>query len=370
MRLTGGMVAVSSASATAPKVAFTRIWYDSLTDRAFERDDRTYGEDAGRFCRPSGLSTVDGMSEMRAVIQKSFGGPEVLEVVQIERPTPRPGEVLIRVHASGLNPIDAVVRSGAYPMLGEPPFGVGWDISGVVEEAGPGARFEVGEEVYGMPFFTRAATGYAEYVAAPSRQVARKPAAIDHVQAAALPLAALTAWHGLVDRAKAGPGDRVLIHRAAGGVGHLAVQVAKAHGAHVIALASAGKHAFVKELGADEAIDYQNTDFTEVVSGLDVVFDSASQGARSLAVLRPGGVLVTITEHWSTELKAAAEVAGRRFAGVSVEPDYAALEAIAALVDSGQIRPHVDGTFPLEEAAKAHELLDAGDVRGKLVLTI
>lgn len=307
---------------------------------------------------------------MRAVIQKSFGGPEVLEVAETDRPTPLAGEVLIRVHASGVNPVDVAVRSGAYPLLGEPPFGVGWDVSGVVEEAAPGARFKPGDEVFGMPFFPRAATGYAEYVAVPSRQVARKPATLDHVQAAAVPLAALTAWQGLVDAAGIGEGQRVLIHRAAGGVGHFAVQVAKARGAHVIAMASAPKHDFVRSLGADEVIDYRTTDYTEAVKDIDVVFDSSSEGVRALTVLRPGGTLVSIMEHWNQELAAQVEAAGRRFAGISVEPDYASLEAIAALVDAGRIRPHVAQTFPLAEAAKAHELVGSGRVQGKVVLTV
>ncbi|MEH6376841.1 NADP-dependent oxidoreductase [Streptomyces sp. KLMMK] len=307
---------------------------------------------------------------MRAVVQKSFGGPEVLEVVETERPTPLGGEVLVRVHASGVNPVDVAVRSGAYPLLGEPPFGVGWDISGVVEEAGPGARFKPGDEVFGMPFFPRAATGYAEYVAVPSRQVARKPAGLDHVHAAALPLAALTAWQGLVDAARITEGQRVLIHRAAGGVGHFAVQIAKARGAHVIAMASAPKHDFVRGLGADEVIDYRTTDFTEAVKDADVVFDSSSEGVRSLAVLRPGGTLVSIMEHWNQELAAQVEAAGRNFAGISVEPDYASLEAIAALVDAGRIRPHVAGTFPLAEAAAAHEVVGSGRTQGKIVLTV
>ncbi|MCD9145083.1 NADP-dependent oxidoreductase [Streptomyces albireticuli] len=307
---------------------------------------------------------------MRAVIQNSFGGPEVLRTVETERPVPLAAEVLVRVHASAVNPVDVAVRSGAFPLLGEPPFGVGWDVSGVVEEAGPGARFAVGDEVYGMPFFPRAATGYADYVAVPSRQVARKPASLDHVHAAALPLAALTAWQGLVDAARTGEGDRVLIHRAAGGVGHLAVQIAKARGAHVTALASAAKHDFVRGLGADEVIDYRTTDFTEVVRDADVVFDSTAQGARSLGALRPGGTLVSILEHGDRELAAQVEAAGRRFAGISVEPDYASLEAIAELVDAGRIRPHVDATFPLTEAAEAHRLVAAGTARGKIVLTV
>ncbi|WP_407288987.1 NADP-dependent oxidoreductase [Streptomyces sp. BP-8] len=307
---------------------------------------------------------------MRAVVQNSFGGPEVLETVDIDRPEPLGGEVLIRVRASGVNPVDVAVRSGAYPLLGEPSFGVGWDISGVVEEVGPGARFKVGDEVFGMPFFPRAATGYAEYVAAPSRQVARKPASLDHVQAAAVPLAALTAWQGLVDAAGVKAGDRVLIHRAAGGVGHFAVQIAKARGAHVIALASETRHEFVRSLGADEVIDYRVTDFADAVHDLDIVFDSNAQGSRSLRVLRPGGTLVSIMEHWNQELAAEVEAAGRNFAGVSVEPDYASLEAIAALIDAGRIRPHVQETFPLEEAGKAHELVGSGRVQGKVVLTI
>ncbi|WP_367133433.1 MULTISPECIES: NADP-dependent oxidoreductase [Streptomyces] len=307
---------------------------------------------------------------MRAVIQKSFGGPEVLEVVETERPTPLMAEVLVRVHASSVNPVDVGVRSGAYPLLGEPPFGVGWDISGVVEEAGAGSRFKPGDEVYGMPFFPRAATGYAEYVAVPSRQVARKPATLDHVHAAALPLAALTAWQGLVDAAGLTEGQRVLIHRAAGGVGHLAVQIAKVRGAHVTALASAPKHDFVRSLGADEVIDYRTTDYTEAVKDLDVVFDSSSEGVRSLEVLRPGGTLVSIMEHGDRELAARIEAAGRRFAGIAVEPDYASLEAIAALVDAGRIRPHVSETFPLADAAKAHEAVGSGRTQGKVVLTV
>lgn len=307
---------------------------------------------------------------MRAVIQKSFGGPEVLEVVDTERPQPLSGEVLVRVHASAVNPVDVAVRSGAFPLLGEPPFGVGWDISGVVEEAGPGARFQVGDEVYGMPFFPRAATGYAEYVAAPSRQLARKPATLDHVHAAAVPLAALTAWQGLVQAAGVKEGDRVLIQRAAGGVGHFAVQIAKARGAHVIAVASAPRHDFVRNLGADEIVDHRTTDFSKAVKDADVVLDSTAQGDLSLEVLRPGGVLISILEHGDRDLAARVTAAGRRFAGVSVEPDYAALETIAGLIDAGRIRPYVERTYPLEEAGKAHELVGTGHVQGKIVLTI
>ncbi|NGN64646.1 NADP-dependent oxidoreductase [Streptomyces sp. A7024] len=307
---------------------------------------------------------------MRSVIQKSFGGPDVLEVTETERPHLYAGNVLVRVHAAGVNPVDAAVRSGTLPLLGEPPYGVGWDISGVVEEAAPGARFAVGDEVFGLVSFPRAATGYAEYVAASSRELARKPAALDHVHAAALPLSGLTAWHGLVDAADVKAGQRVLITRAAGGVGHLAVQLAKARGAHVTALASAPRHDFVRALGADEVIDYRTTDFTEMVRDADVVLDSLAQADRSASVLRPGGVLISILQHYDREVAAEVAAAGRVFAGVEVRPDAAGLESLAALVAEGRLRPHVSETFPLAEAAKAHELIESGQVQGKIALTV
>jgi NADPH:quinone reductase-like Zn-dependent oxidoreductase len=307
---------------------------------------------------------------MRTVIQHSFGGPEVLEVVEADRPSPGPGEVLVRVRAVSLNPVDAFVRTGGLPLLGEPPFRIGWDVSGVVEAAGPEARFEVGEEVYGMPGFPSAEVGYSEYVTASASELARKPASLSHEEAAAIPLVGLTAWQGLVQAADLSAGQRVLISRAAGGVGHLAVQIAKVRGAHVIALASEPKHEFVRSLGADEVIDYRSVDYAEVLGDLDVVLDATADGDRSLRVLRPGGVLVTILQHRDTELARRVEEAGRRFAGVGVVPDGAALETIAGLVDAGKIRPHVSTVLPLAEVVKAHELLDEGSTVGKIVLTL
>ena len=301
---------------------------------------------------------------MRAAIQTEFGGPEVLRVVDVERPTPGPGEVLVRVVASGVNPADAIVRAG-YPMLGDPPLTLGWDVSGVVEESR--ADFEVGAEVYGMPAFPKAANAYAEYVVARADHLAPKPPSLDHVHAAALPLAALTAWQGL---AKAGikPGDRVLVHGAAGGVGHLAVQLAKASGAHVIALAGASGHDFVRSLGADEVIDYRTTDFTTALSDLDVVLDSVEQSDRSLSVLRPGGTLITIKEQHDPELAARVAAAGKRFAGTTVTPSRPDLEAVTDLVERGLLRPHVSATFALADVVKAHEAIDSGHTRGKIVL--
>ncbi|MFB4300459.1 NADP-dependent oxidoreductase [Actinomadura sp. NTSP31] len=309
---------------------------------------------------------------MRAVTQKAFGGPEVLEVVDTERPVPLPAEVLVRVRATAVNPVDAYIRSGSFPLLGDPPFTLGWDVSGIVEEVVPGVtRFEPGDEVYGMPLFPRAANAYAEYVVAPSRQIARKPASLSHVEAAALPLVGLTAWQGLVDAAGVREGDRVLVHGAGGGLGHVAVQIAKARGAHVVATASAGKHAFVRSLGADEVIDYRAADFTEATGGLDVVYDAVGggYGERSLRVLRPGGFLVTAVDREDTALAAAAAAAGRRFTGITVEPDHTALEALTALVEEGLLRPHVSQVLPLDAAAKAHELVESGRTQGKIVLT-
>ncbi|NUP45749.1 MAG: NADP-dependent oxidoreductase [Catenulispora sp.] len=310
---------------------------------------------------------------MRALSQQTFGAPDVLRVVDVPRPTPLPSEVLVRVHAAGINPIDAAVRSGHFPLLGEPPFVLGWDLSGVVEEVVPGVtRFEVGDEVFGMPFFPRAGGTHAEYVAVPSRQLARKPRALGHEQAAALPLAGLTAWQSLVDAADLQPGQRVLIHAAGGGVGHLAVQIAKARGAHVTATAGAAKHDFVRALGADEVVDHRTEDFTETARDLDVVLDTVGGpvGRRSIGVLRPGGLLVTVVDRTDTALRAAVLDAGRRFAGITVEPDHVGLEALAALADAGRLRPHVEHAIPLADGAKAHELIESNATRGKIVLTV
>jgi NADPH:quinone reductase-like Zn-dependent oxidoreductase len=309
---------------------------------------------------------------MHAVVQKAFGGPEVLEVAEVNRPVPLGTEVLVRVEAVGVNPVEPLIRSGQFPLIGQPPFILGWDISGVIEGLEGVTRFEVGDEVYGMPFFPRAASAYAQYVAAPSRQLARKPPGLSHAEAAALPLAGLTAWQALVDAARLAAGQRVLIHGAGGGVGHLAVQIAKARGAYVVGTASAAKHEFVRSLGADELIDHQTRDFAAVVGDLDVVLDSLGGeiARRSISVLRPGGMLITIVGRHDTDLVARTRAAGRRFAGLSVEPDYPGLEALAGLVDSGQLRVHLQTTLPLADAAKAHQLLESGRTTGKIVLTI
>ncbi|QHC23284.1 zinc-binding dehydrogenase [Streptomyces sp. GS7] len=318
------------------------------------------------------------MSSMRAVVQHAFGGPDVLRVEEVPRPVPLPTEVLVRVHAAGINPVDWKTRGGGAMagVLGEPPFTLGWDVSGVVEEVGFGVTtLKAGDEVYGMPWFPRAAGGYAEYVTAPTRQFARKPASISHEQAAAVPLAALTAWQALVDTADVRPGQRVLIHAAAGGVGHFAVQFAKHLGAHVTGTASSPRHDRLTALGADELVDYTTVRFENAVKDIDVVLDLVGDAhdntsIRSLDVLRPGGLIVAIPAGVSPELLHAAQSRGLRTSPFLVEPDSPALTRIAQLVDAGEVRVEVEEVYPLEQVARAHSRGESDRTRGKLVLRV
>ncbi|MFJ5726568.1 NADP-dependent oxidoreductase [Streptomyces paradoxus] len=307
---------------------------------------------------------------MRAISQDVLGGPEVLKEVETERPVPKPNQVLVRVRAAGVNPTDWKHRAtGGF--LGEPPFVLGWDVSGVVEAVGIGvAAFAPGDEVFGMLPYPYGHGSHAEYVIAPVRALARKPAGVDHTQAGALPLVSLTAWQALTEHADLRPGQRVLIHAAAGGVGHVAVQIAKARGAYVIGTASAGKHEFLREIGVDEAVDYRETDFTEAVEDADVVLDTigGDNALRSLRVLRPGGVLVSILPGGSDDLYEEAGRLGVRAVRMLVDADRSGMEAIAELVGAGKLRATIAGTFPLADAAEAHALGDTGRTTGKLVL--
>ncbi|MDQ1680836.1 MAG: hypothetical protein QOI42_1695 [Frankiaceae bacterium] len=306
---------------------------------------------------------------MKAIVVKSYGASDVLALADAEDPVPGASEVLVRVRAAGINPVDIGVQTGAFPILA-PPYIPGWDVAGVVERADPGIPLQVGDEVFGLPSFPREGGAYAEYVVGMSRHFARKPAGLTFVEAAALPLVGLTAWQGLVDMADLAEGQRVLITGASGGVGHIAVQIAKARGAHVVAVGGAGRRGFVLGLGADEFVD-RDTDFAADIDPVDVVFECVGRGYadRTLAVLAPGGILVTIVERWDTALAERVTAAGRRFAGVAVEPDLSGLRGLAALVDVGQLRPHVSAVFQLEKAADAHDALAAG-VIGKVVLEI
>ncbi|MFJ7768437.1 NADP-dependent oxidoreductase [Streptomyces sp. NPDC097107] len=315
---------------------------------------------------------MSDVNTMRAISQDVLGGPEVLREVRSERPEPRPNEVLVRVRAAGVNPTDWKHRANG-GFLGEPPFVLGWDVSGVVEAVGIGvAAFRPGDEVFGMLSYPFGHGSHAEYVTAPARAFTHKPAGIDHVQAGALPLVSLTAWQALVERADVQPGQRVLIHAAAGGVGHVAVQIAKALGAHVIGTASAGKHDFLRSLGTDETVDYRETDFAEAVKDVDVVLDTigGDTSLRSLRVLRPGGVVVSILPVGSDEFYEEAERLGVRAVRMLVDADRADMREIARLVESGELRATIARTFPLAEAAEAHALGETGRTTGKLVLVV
>lgn len=309
---------------------------------------------------------------MRAIVQHRLGGPEVLELEEVVRPEPGPTEVRVRTAAAGINPVDFKVRTrGGF--LGEPPFTVGWDVAGVIDAIGAGVtRLRPGERVFGMPRFPAEAATYAEYVTSPSRQLARIPGGLSDVEAGALPLAGLTAWQALVETADVGSGDRVLILAAAGGVGHLAVQIAKARGAYVIGTARSEKHAFLDELGADEMIDYTKEDVAERVRDADVVLDliGGETGQRALPAVRDGGLLITVPSGGG--LTALREAAGSRVrvTGILVEPDRVGMEALAALAAEGALKPYVQQTFPLEQAADAHRLAETGRTQGKLVLTV
>jgi NADPH:quinone reductase-like Zn-dependent oxidoreductase len=309
---------------------------------------------------------------MRAVTQSVLGGTEVLRIEDVARPEPFYGEVLVRVHAASLNPVDPAAREyGLY--IGEPPFTLGWDVSGVVEAVGIGVtRFKAGDEVFGMPRFPHRAGTHAEYITAPARDLALKPASLTHVEAAALPLTGLTAWQALVPRARVEKGQKVLIHAAAGGIGHLAVQIAKHLGSYVIGTASAGNREFVLGLGADEVVDYRNEDFTESVSDVDVVFSTlgGDVAARSVSVIRDGGVLLQM--HYSTRDAVFPDAVAR---GIDtrfqlVEPDGPGLEALADLVERGVLRVVVAREFALEEFGEAHALMEAGGFAGKLVFRL
>jgi len=307
---------------------------------------------------------------MRAIRQDVLGGPEVLELRELPLPEPGPTEVLVRITAAGVNPLDWKTRaSGVF--LGRPPFTIGADLAGVVAALGSGVtRFAVGDRVFGMPRFPGEAAAYAEYAAAPSRHLARTPERLTDVEAAALPMAALTAWQALVATANVQPRERVLITGAGGGIGHLAVQIAKTLGAYVIGAARAARHPLLVELGADETIDYTKQELADVVRDIDVVLDLAGgeTATRALPTLRDRGLLIAITSGGDQASEAAGDRV--RVAYMLVEPDRADLEAIAGLVDGGRLHVHVAQTFPLEQAARAHQLIESRQVQGKLVLTV
>jgi NADPH:quinone reductase-like Zn-dependent oxidoreductase len=307
---------------------------------------------------------------MKAIRLHQFGGADQFVLDELPNLTPGENEILIDVHAAGLNPVDAKIREGAFPRF-EPklPAVIGRDICGVVAKVGRRVTgwFE-GEAVFGMLDYERGA--YAQQTIATAREVVRKPSTVDPVHAAALPVAGLTAWQGLFEHGKLTRGQRVLIHGGSGGVGHLAVQFAVARGIEVFATASAEHLAFVRGLGASKVIDYKQQRFENEVRDVDVVLAlvAGETRDRSWAVLKKGGLLVaTVGGAPARPANAPEGTAGRE---VVVQAKTEQLEEIGRLVESGQVRVHVDRVFPLAEARAAHEYMQSAHAPGKIVLSM
>lgn len=332
---------------------------------------------------------------MKAVIAESYGGPEVLQIEDVPVPHVGPNGVLVRVHASSVNPIDWKLRSGMLKAIDNFVFPVIWgrDFSGVVTEVGSSVTlFKPGDEVYGFKDGNVAKTyrgTYAEYAVVPEKSVTRKPANLTHEEAAAIPLAALTAWQALITQGRLKPGDRILVHAGAGGVGTIAVQLAKAFGAYVAATASRRNQQFLRELGADLPIDYEREKFEEKISGCAIVLDSIGRSVwrSSFSALQRGGRLVTLVApvpHGDAgRLKFMASVAGtfamemmraaltgKRLLFIRVKPQGGDLEKITTLIEAGKIRPIVEKVYPLDEIAEAQRISESGHVRGKIVVKI
>jgi NADPH:quinone reductase-like Zn-dependent oxidoreductase len=313
-----------------------------------------------------------GANEMKAVRIHDFGKSDVLKVEDIPVPTLEPGEVLIKVHAASVNPIDWKIREGKFTSKDKLPVTLGRDASGTIEAVGAqvGAQplgFQAGDDVFAM--LGSHGGGYAEYAVAKVNEIALKPRSIDHVQAAAVPLAATTAWQGLVDHADVQAGQRVLIHGAAGGVGSFAVQIAKARGAYVYGTASSEHLALLGELGVDEAIDYKSTRFEDVVSDVDIVLDliGGETQERSWKVLSKGGLLISTVSEPSRERAAAHGVRGMFYMS---KPSGDELAEIAHLIDSGSVAPVIERVLPLDDARTAQDLSQRGHVAGKVVLSV
>lgn len=311
---------------------------------------------------------------MKAIIVTQPGGVESLIHTQIDTPVIGDNEVLVQVKAISINPVDVKTRAGK-GMHGRlktfSPLILGWDISGVVA-ASNSTQFKAGDEVFGMVNFPGHGKAYAEYVAAPAAHLALKPANISHAEAAAATLAPLTVWQTLVEFGQVKAGQRVLIHAAAGGVGHYAVQIAKHLGAYVIGTSSAANKDFVLSLGADEHIDYRSQQFEKVVSDIDFVLDAIGGDNidRSLEVIKPGGTLVSIPSGLSEQVTEKAKAKGIRGVFILVQSNGEDMQHLADLLAQGKLRSHVSQTFPFAEMDKAHLQVESGRTVGKVVVEV
>lgn len=308
---------------------------------------------------------------MKAVVANEYGGPEVLKYQDAPKPEPKEDEILVRVVAAGVNPVDGYVRQGKFgtSTFAKTPLIIGYDIAGVVDRTGTNAKkFKPGDAVYCYLSVMRGG-GYADFAVAKESETALKPKNINFVEAAAVPLAATTAWQALIDSAKIAKGQTVLIHGGSGGVGSFAIAIAKARGARVIATASTAHQATLKQLGVDQAIDYTTTRFEDVVKNVDVVLNCvrADALARSYGVVKKGGVIVSITDEPDQTECAKRGITCSR---MGAHPDSTVLEELTKLIEAGKMKPIVSQTFPLANANKAHEQIETRHTLGKIVLEV
>jgi NADPH:quinone reductase-like Zn-dependent oxidoreductase len=319
---------------------------------------------------PDEAATEPEKPLMKAVVIHAYGGPEALKLEDVPRPEPKEDEILIRVVAASINPVDAAIRDGYLAKLvGSLPLIPGMDVAGVVEKTGTKVtKFKTGDPVYA--FFTlRNQGGYAQFAVAKESEAAVKPKKVSYAQAAAVPAAGSTAWQALVDTAKLSGGQAVLIHGGSGGVGHFAIQIAKARGAKVIATASTANQDFLKQMGANIAIDYTKTKFEDIAEDIDVVLDTVGQDTleRSYNVVKKGGIIVSIVDK---PKQAQLDAHGIRGVSIRSAPNADVLEQLTRLIDANEITPVVSRTFPLIEVAKGQEQIATGHTRGKLVIQV
>ena len=326
---------------------------------------------AATLVLPNFAAAESATSTMKAIVIHEYGGPEVLKYEDVPRPEPKADQILIRVIAAGVNPVDGMIRSGMFAKDGNGafPMVLGGDIAGVVERVGNKiTKFKAGDPVFAYVSLDSGG-GYAQYAVVPEGDAAPKPKSLTYVEAGAVPIVALTAWQALIDTAKLNAGQTVLIHGGSGGVGTFAIQIAKARGAKVIATASTANQDLLKQLGTDVAVDYTKQKFEDVAKDVDVVLDSVGKDTltRSYGVVKKGGIIVSLVARPN---QSDLEKHGIRGVALSVEPNSGELAQIGKLIDEKKIRVIVSQTFPLSEAKKAQEQVASGHTRGKIVLKL
>jgi len=326
---------------------------------------------AAELLLPNFAAAESATSTMKAIVIHEYGSPEVLKYEDVPRPEPKADQILIRVIAAGVNPVDGMIRSGMFAKDGNGafPMVLGGDIAGVVERVGNKiTKFKAGDPVFAYVSLDSGG-GYAQYTVVPEHDAAPKPTSLTYIEAAAVPIVALTAWQALIDTAKLNAGQTVLIHGGSGGVGSFAIQIAKARGAKVIATASTANQDLLKQLGTDVAVDYTKQKFEDIAKDVDVVLDSVGKDTltRSYGVVKKGGIIVSLVARPN---QSDLEKHGIRGVALSVEPNSGELAQIGKLIDEKKIRVIVSQTFPLSEAKKAQDQVASGHTRGKIVLKL